>query len=138
VTLSKFFSIKGDSFVYLWPRSIVDPPVHACGARTIPLLSFYSMKTGLLTPGRKPIFRAFVHSGNSYYREWDNDEGSRQQRWREFLMQEDPKETSIRRADWGVGDETFRAQLEGYQGRAVRHRRGRPPKSGGPTAGISS
>ena len=75
---------------------------------------------------------------NSYYREWGNDDGSRQRRWREFLLQADPKETSIRRADWAVGEEPFRAQLEGYQGRAVRHRRGRPPNSGWPTAGISS
>ena len=74
---------------------------------------------------------------NSYYREYGNDDGSRQQRWCEFLMQEDPKETSIRRAEWVVGDEPFQAQLQGYHGRAVRHRRGRPPKSGGQSPPIS-
>ena len=34
---------------------------------------------------------------NSYYLEWGVDDGSRQRRWREFLIQEDPKEQPIRR-----------------------------------------
>ena len=75
---------------------------------------------------------------NSYYLEWGVDDGSRQRRWREFLMQEDPKEQPIRRADWVVGDETFQKRLQGYQGRAVQRRRGRPLKPGGQAAGISS
>ena len=53
MTLSKFFSKKGDSFVYPALRSIVDRLFLACGARTIPLLSIYSMKTGLLTTAGK-------------------------------------------------------------------------------------
>ena len=75
---------------------------------------------------------------NSYYLEWGVDDGSRQRRWREFLIQEDPKEQPIRRADWVVGDETFQKRLQGYQGRAVQRRRGRPPKRGGQAADISS
>ena len=75
---------------------------------------------------------------NSYYLELGGDDGSRQRRWREFLMQEDLKEQSIRRADWVVGDESFQKRLQGHQGRAVQRRRGRPPKSGGQGAGISS
>ena len=75
---------------------------------------------------------------NSFYLEWGGDDGSRQQRWREFLTHEDPKEQSIRRADWVVGDESFQKRLQGHQGRAVQRRRGRPPKSGGQEAGISS
>ncbi len=75
---------------------------------------------------------------NSFYLEWGGDDGSRQQRWREFLTHEDPKEQSIRRADWVVGDESFQKRLQGHQGRAVQQRRGRPPKRGGQAAGISS
>ena len=67
-----------------------------------------------------------------------SDDGSRQRRWREFLIQEDPKEQPIRRADWVVGDETFQKRLQGYQGRAVQRRRGRPPKRRGQAADISS
>ena len=74
---------------------------------------------------------------NSYYQEWGVDDGSRQRRWREFLIQEDPKEQPIHRADWVVGDETFQKRLQGYQGRAVQRRRGRPPKRGGQAADIS-
>ena len=75
---------------------------------------------------------------NSFYLEWGGDDGSRQQRWREFLTHEDPKEQSIRRADRVAGDESFQKRLQGHQGRAVQRRRGRPPKSGGQEAGISS
>ena len=39
-----------------------------------------------------------------YYREWGHDDGSRQRRWRESLLQADPEEASIRRADWAVGE----------------------------------
>ena len=74
---------------------------------------------------------------NSFYLEWGEDDASRQRRWREFLAQEDPKEQSIRRADWVVGDESFQKRLQGHQCRAVQRRRGRPPKSGGQVASIS-
>ncbi len=67
---------------------------------------------------------------NSYYLELGGDDGSRQRRWREFLMQEDLKEQSIRRADWVVGDESFQKRLQGHQGRAVQRRRGRPQVRG--------
>jgi putative transposase len=75
---------------------------------------------------------------NTYYLELGHEGASRQRRWREFLMGEDPKEQAFLRADWVVGDETFQKRLQVHQGRAVQRRRGRPPKSGGETAGISS
>ncbi|MGA7498869.1 MAG: hypothetical protein WBX00_19235 [Isosphaeraceae bacterium] len=68
---------------------------------------------------------------SSFYLEWGGDDGSRQQRWREFLTREDPKEPTIRGADCVVGAESFQKRLEGHQRRAVQRRRGRPPKSGG-------
>ncbi len=52
---------------------------------------------------------------NSFYLEWGGDDGSRQQRGREFLTREDPKEQSIRRADWVVGDESFQKRMQGHQ-----------------------
>ena len=64
------------------------------------------------------------------------DDGSRQRRWREFLMR-----IISRRAHpggWVAGDETFPKRVQGYQGRAVQRRRGRLPKPGGQAAGISS
>ena len=57
---------------------------------------------------RKP----WLLAENSFYLEWGGDDGSRQQRWREFLTHEDPKEQSIRRADWVVGDESFQKRLQ--------------------------
>jgi hypothetical protein len=53
-------------------------------------------------------------------------------------MQEDPKEPLIRRADWRIGDEPFRKQLQAKHGWAVQRRRGRPPKSEKQTAANSS
>ena len=63
---------------------------------------------------------------NSYYLEWGVDDGSRQRRWREFLMQEDQKEQPIRHSDWVVGDETFQSgcrviRAEPCNGGAVGH-----------------
>ena len=75
---------------------------------------------------------------NSFYLEWGGDDGGRQQRWREFLTHEDPKEPSIRGADRVVGDESFQKRLQGHQRRAVQRRLGRPPKSGRQEAAISS
>jgi hypothetical protein len=48
---------------------------------------------------------------NLDYLEWDGDDGSRQRRWREFLLQEDAKEQSIRHADWVV-DETIQMRFQ--------------------------
>ena len=55
---------------------------------------------------------------NSYYLELGRDDGSRQRRWREFLMQADPQEQSIRGADWVVGDESFQKRLPGSSGQS--------------------
>ena len=75
---------------------------------------------------------------NPYYLESGADDSSRQRHWREFLMQEDPKEPLIRRADWAIGDEPFLTQLQGLHGRAVQRRRGRPPKPEKEDAASSS
>jgi len=75
---------------------------------------------------------------NSHYLDFGAAADSRQRRWREFLIHEDPKEPLIRRADWVVGDETFQKRFHDHRGRAVQRRRGRPPKSGLREAGISS
>ena len=104
--------------------------------------------TATISPARldHPSTRRRSHTGaadpllaeNSFYLEWGEDDASRQRRWREFLAPEDPKEQSIRRADWVVGDESFQKRLQDHQGRAVQRRCGRPPKSGGQVASISS
>jgi hypothetical protein len=56
------------------------------------------------------------------------DAGARQQRWRSFLLGADPLEEVVRRGDWAVGDEAFRARALQEQGRPAPRRRGRPPK----------
>jgi hypothetical protein len=66
---------------------------------------------------------------NSYDLETGADDSSRQQHRRVFLMHEDPKQPLIRRADWEIGDEPLRQQLQALHGRAMPRRRGRPPKS---------
>ncbi len=53
-------------------------------------------------------------------------------------MHEDLKEPLVRRADWALGEEPFAKQLQGFPGRAVQRRRGRPPKSHGKEVSISS
>ena len=40
---------------------------------------------------------------------------------------EDLKEPLVRRADWALGEEPLAKQLQGFHGRAVQRRRGRPP-----------
>ena len=53
-------------------------------------------------------------------------------------MHEDLKEPLVRRADWALGEEPFAKQLQGFHGRAVQRRLGRPPKSHGKEVNISS
>jgi hypothetical protein len=45
----------------------------------------------------------------------------RQERWRSFLLGEDPREQAVRRGDWVIGDDAFPLQ--------VSQARGRPGKS---------
>jgi REP-associated tyrosine transposase len=51
----------------------------------------------------------------------------RQQRWREFLFGDDPREEVVRRGDWTIGEEGYRRRLECPGARPAR-RRGRPRK----------
>jgi putative transposase len=66
---------------------------------------------------------------NPYYLELGADPARRQQRWREFLLGEDPKEEAIRRQDWLVGDEGFRQEAAEHRSWPVGRGKGRPRKS---------
>ena len=50
----------------------------------------------------------------------------RQQRWRDFLLAEDPRAEGIQRVDWVLGAEGFRLESQSLQGRAKPRGRGRP------------
>jgi putative transposase len=51
-----------------------------------------------------------------------------QQRWREFLLGDDPREEKVRGADWVLGEEGYKRRLTVPEARATRRRRGRPLK----------
>ena len=53
----------------------------------------------------------------------------RQQRWREFLVGDDPKEELIRRDDWIVGNEEFRWRMHQQAARPAPRGRGRPVRA---------
>jgi putative transposase len=61
-----------------------------------------------------------------WYRELGSTAAARQQRWREFLLGEDPREQEIRRGDWLIGEQGFRGRMHRPQARALPRRRGRP------------
>jgi putative transposase len=65
---------------------------------------------------------------NVWYQELAGEPARRQQRWREFLLGDDPKEEMVRRHDWIVGEESYRRRMQVPQARAVRRWRGRPRK----------
>ena len=56
-------------------------------------------------------------SYNVWYRELAQNEQGRQQRWREFLLGDDPKEELVRRGDWIVGEDSYRRRMELPQAR---------------------
>jgi len=56
----------------------------------------------------------------------------RQERWRSFLLGEDPREQAVRRGDWVIGDDAFRLQVPQARGRPVPRGRGKPRKSSKP------
>ncbi|HZU38672.1 MAG TPA: transposase [Gemmataceae bacterium] len=66
-------------------------------------------------------------SYNVWYRELGGDDAQRQQRWREFLLGDDPREEEVRRGDWTTGDDAFRRRVQRQASRPAR-RRGRPRK----------
>jgi putative transposase len=51
----------------------------------------------------------------------------RQALWQAFLLGEDPKEAQVRRGDWVIGDEAFRARMQRPAARPQPRQRGRRP-----------
>jgi putative transposase len=66
-------------------------------------------------------------SYNVWYQDLAPDATRRQQRWREFLLGDDPQEDAIRRVDWVEGSEAYRRRMQRAEARPAR-RRGRPRK----------
>jgi putative transposase len=66
---------------------------------------------------------------NSYYLELGATPARRQERWREFLLDEDPKEAVIARQDGVVGEADFREATAMHRSRAAGRGRGRPRKT---------
>jgi hypothetical protein len=65
---------------------------------------------------------------NVWYQELAAEPALRQQRWREFLLGDDPKEELLRRHDWIVGADAYRRRMQVPEARATRRWRGRPRK----------
>ena len=63
---------------------------------------------------------------NPWYAALATELTERMRRWREFLLGDDPKESTIRAADWAVGGAAFRQRLHRPAGRAEPRGRGRP------------
>jgi putative transposase len=63
---------------------------------------------------------------NSWYDGLAPEPARRQALWRAFLEGEDPKEPTIRRADWVIGGDAFRRQMDGQRARPQPRGRGRP------------
>jgi putative transposase len=74
-------------------------------------------------------------SYNVWYQGLGRDPDQRQQRWREFLLGDDPHEETVRAGDWVVGDEAFRRRMQRTGARPAR-RRGRPRKPPGGEDGL--
>jgi len=66
------------------------------------------------------------------YHEWPSEAQGREERWRSFLLGEDPREQAVRRGDWVIGDDAFRLQVSQARGRPMPRGRGRPRKSSKP------
>jgi putative transposase len=66
-------------------------------------------------------------SYNVWYCDLGSDATRRQQRWREFLLGDDPNEEVIRRGDWIEGSDAYRRRMQRLEARPAR-RRGRPHK----------
>jgi putative transposase len=66
-------------------------------------------------------------SYNVWYQGLGAEAGQRQERWREFLLGDDPHEELVRRGDWTVGPDSYRRRMERPGARPAR-RRGRPRK----------
>ena len=66
------------------------------------------------------------------YHELASQAQDREERWRGFLLGEDPREQAVRRGDWVIGDDAFRLQVSEARGRPMPRGRGRPRKSSKP------
>jgi len=66
------------------------------------------------------------------YHESASEAQDREERWRGFLLREDPREQAVRRGDWVIGDDAFRLQVSQARGRPAPRGRGRPRKSSKP------
>ena len=64
--------------------------------------------------------------------ELESEAQDREERWRSFLLGEDPREQAVRRGDSVIGDDAFRLQVSQARGRSVPRARGRPRKSSKP------
>jgi putative transposase len=62
---------------------------------------------------------------NQWYENLGDSPVARQERWRRFLLDEDPAEATIRRGDWIVGPSAFRGQAEQKRSRPMPRGRGR-------------
>ena len=68
-------------------------------------------------------------SENSNYLEFGADASRRQDRWRAFLLDEDPKEAAVMREEGQVGEPLFRGEALPHHSRLVGRGRGRPKKA---------
>jgi putative transposase len=73
-------------------------------------------------------------SENPCFMELAQTSERRQQLWREFLLDGDPKEDEVRRVEGVVGAEAFQHRLGDFRSRIVRSRYGRPRKAAGTAA----
>jgi hypothetical protein len=80
-----------------------------------------------------PVYALGQHNplvnANPAYLELSPDVKRRQILWQEFLVSEDVREETIRRADWVVGDGQFRKHMAQLLGRPSPRRPGRPKTS---------
>jgi putative transposase len=65
-----------------------------------------------------------------YYLELGAEPARRQERWRAFLLDSDPKEEILRRQTWLVGSAVFRRDTQDRHSRPVGRGRGRRPQGG--------
>lgn len=65
---------------------------------------------------------------NPWYEALAATAAARRQRWRAFLVGEDPREDAVRRAEGWRGPEDLGSRIVDHHGRRVARRRGRPAK----------
>ena len=102
-------------------------PVRA-GLVAVPWEYDWSSSRGYALGAANPLL-----SYNVWYRELARTDEGRQQRWREFLLGDDPKEELVCREDWVVGPDSYRRRMQVPEARPTRRWRGRPRK---PPAGA--